>query len=85
MRAQNPDKIRDALRLSGPDRASLLLIIDQFEELWTLTANDAVRREFLNPFSPHMPPLFEPPLHAFKMSDKHPLDFQKNVIRKLHL
>ncbi|MGE3742235.1 MAG: 5'-nucleotidase C-terminal domain-containing protein [Geminicoccaceae bacterium] len=47
VRTRDPDKIRDALRQSGPDNASLLLVVDQFEELWTLTLDDTKRRDFL--------------------------------------
>lgn len=47
IRTRDPDKIRDALRQSGPSGASLLLVVDQFEELWTLTTDDAKRRDFL--------------------------------------
>ncbi len=47
IRSRVPGSIRDALRLSGPSGASLLLVVDQFEELWTLTTDDTKRREFL--------------------------------------
>ena len=44
---RDPGSIRDALRQSGPPDASLLLVVDQFEELWTLTTDDTKRRDFL--------------------------------------
>lgn len=47
IRSRDPGSIRDALRLSGPPDASLLLVVDQFEELWTLTTDDTKRRDFL--------------------------------------
>ena len=47
IRTRDPGSIRDALRLSGPPDASLLLVVDQFEELWTLTTDDTKRRDFL--------------------------------------
>ncbi|MFZ1431689.1 MAG: TIR domain-containing protein [Geminicoccaceae bacterium] len=47
IRTRDPGSIRDALRQSGPADASLLLVVDQFEELWTLTTDDTRRRDFL--------------------------------------
>src|SRR5262249_9892231 len=44
----DPGSIRDALRESGPDNANLLLVIDQFEELWTQTTDDVCRKAFLS-------------------------------------
>ncbi|HEX6014882.1 MAG TPA: ATP-binding protein [Geminicoccaceae bacterium] len=47
IRTRDPGSIRDALRQSGPPGASLLLVVDQFEELWTLTIDDTKRPDFL--------------------------------------
>jgi energy-coupling factor transporter ATP-binding protein EcfA2 len=44
---QEPSAMRDALREGAPPESQILLVVDQFEELWTLT-NDASRRPFLD-------------------------------------
>jgi WD40 repeat protein len=41
IRTKSPEGIRDALRESGNDQAHLLLVIDQFEELWTQSKGEA--------------------------------------------
>ena len=56
IRTREPGSIRDALRLSGPAGASLLLVVDQFEELWTLTTDNAARRDFLDALLALAPP-----------------------------
>ncbi len=47
VRTREAGSVRDALRESGPDKANLLLVVDQFEELWTQTADDTRRKDFL--------------------------------------
>jgi hypothetical protein len=56
IRTRESGSIRDALRLSGPAGASLLLVVDQFEELWTLTTDNASRRDFLDALLALAPP-----------------------------
>jgi hypothetical protein len=46
VRTRDAAKIRDAIRDSGPSPAKALLLVDQFEELWTL-AGEADRRTFI--------------------------------------
>jgi hypothetical protein len=48
VREKDPRSINDGLRQSGPDGANLLLVVDQFEELWTLAGNDPIRHAFLD-------------------------------------
>jgi hypothetical protein len=48
VRSTVPAKVHDALRLSGPDGATLLLVVDQFEELWTQEVNPERRSSFLD-------------------------------------
>jgi hypothetical protein len=47
VRNRDAGSVRDALRESGPDKANLLLVVDQFEELWTQTTDDTRRKDFL--------------------------------------
>lgn len=46
VRTRRPEKIRDALRDCAPAPAKTLLLVDQFEELWTLTSEED-RKEFV--------------------------------------
>jgi hypothetical protein len=46
VRTRDAAKIRDAIRDSAPSPAKALLLVDQFEELWTL-AGEADRRTFV--------------------------------------
>ncbi|MGG5890120.1 TIR domain-containing protein [Falsiroseomonas sp. HC035] len=48
LRSRNASSILDALRLSGPHDAKLLLVVDQLEELWTQTIDDQARTDFLD-------------------------------------
>ena len=47
LRANEPDAVRDVLIRSTPQDAQMFLVVDQFEELWTLAKEDA-RHAFLN-------------------------------------
>lgn len=47
VRTRKADKIVDALRDCGPAGASVLLVVDQLEELWTLTTDDEARQAFI--------------------------------------
>jgi energy-coupling factor transporter ATP-binding protein EcfA2 len=47
LRRQEPSALRDALREGAPPESRILLVFDQFEELWTQTP-DAGRRPFLD-------------------------------------
>jgi hypothetical protein len=46
VRTRDPAKIRDAIRDSAPAPSKALLLVDQFEELWTLAA-EVERRSFV--------------------------------------
>jgi AAA ATPase domain len=47
LRAQDAKALRDALREGAPPSAQILLVVDQFEELWTLSSHRA-RDAFLD-------------------------------------
>jgi len=47
IRSSEPGQVRDALREIAPADAKLLLVIDQFEELWTLTPAE-LRAQFVD-------------------------------------
>lgn len=46
IRSRDAGRIGDALREAAPRDAKLLLVVDQFEELWTSTADD-IREKFI--------------------------------------
>jgi WD40 repeat protein len=48
IRSRNADRVRDALLLSRPKGAKLLLVVDQLEELWTSLRDGFVRNSFLD-------------------------------------
>lgn len=59
LRRREPGALADVLRECAPVDAKVLLVVDQFEELWTQTRDEALRMDFLDGV-----------LHAVEPSDR---------------
>ena len=48
VRTRDPRKVSDALKVISPPGAKLLLVVDQFEELFTTVADESMREQYLD-------------------------------------